>query len=196
MSFSDITMYETLIRPHQVDSVPPLTPIGEISEKLKRMEQRREEKRLRQIANSREAAGKRKSAEQGDPDEMGTTVARKRSRIEDEDKIKSSEGDQAPSVLYAESDLAPAKSEERQRTGSLALDPTEGQPPTKISVSKAFPEVRGHTSYLTFACLLPLPVDSCMPASTVDAPVAAHPPKDASSQVSLRFPVFSSILAD
>ena len=46
-------MYETLLRPHQVDAAPPLTPIGVVSEKLKQAEARREEKRLRQIANAR-----------------------------------------------------------------------------------------------------------------------------------------------
>lgn len=35
--------------------------------------------------------------------------------------------------------------------------PTTAPPPapTKINLSKALPEVRGHTSYLTFACLVP-----------------------------------------
>ena len=63
-------MYETLIRPHQVDAVPALPPIGHISEKLKKAEQKREEKRLRQIANPRAAAaGKRKRVDDVDDGE-------------------------------------------------------------------------------------------------------------------------------
>ena len=31
-----------------------------------------------------------------------------------------------------------------------------------LNVSKVFPEVRGHTSYLTFACLVPLPSDATL----------------------------------
>ena len=30
-------------------------------------------------------------------------------------------------------------------------------PPVKINIPKALPEARGHTSYLTFACLIPIP---------------------------------------
>ena len=35
-------MYETLLRPHQVDAVPALPPISQISEKLNKTEQKRE----------------------------------------------------------------------------------------------------------------------------------------------------------
>ncbi|KAJ6611381.1 1-methyladenosine methyltransferase catalytic subunit Gcd14 [Mycena sp. CBHHK59/15] len=48
--FSDITMYETLLRSHDVNQVPVLQSISEIEEKLKKGEEIREIKRLRQIA--------------------------------------------------------------------------------------------------------------------------------------------------
>jgi tRNA (adenine57-N1/adenine58-N1)-methyltransferase len=32
----------------------------------------------------------------------------------------------------------------------------------KLNVSRVFPEVRGHTSYLTFACLVPFPSDATL----------------------------------
>ena len=40
---------------------------------------------------------------------------------------------------------------------------TATTPPAKINVSKVLPEVRGHTSYLTFACLIPIPGFSAAP---------------------------------
>ena len=55
-------MYETLIRPHQVDVVPALPSIAAVADTLKRSEARREEKRLRQIAQAQRAA-KRKRGE-------------------------------------------------------------------------------------------------------------------------------------
>ncbi|KAH8114491.1 tRNA methyltransferase complex GCD14 subunit-domain-containing protein [Phellopilus nigrolimitatus] len=49
--FTDITMYETLLRPHEVHAIP-LLPINEVGDRLKRSEIRREEKRLKQVALS------------------------------------------------------------------------------------------------------------------------------------------------
>lgn len=170
-----ITMYETLIRPQQVDAVPALSPIGEISAKLKKAEQRREEKRLRQIANSRAA---RKSASEGKRKRDNTTMqaseevdvpVEKKPKTEEEAQEaepKASESGERAGLsevtameLEVESESADMQQEELPQTAVapcteeslLHLD----EQPAKISVSKTFPEVRGHTSYLTFACLLP-----------------------------------------
>ena len=56
---AEITMYETLLRPHQVDAVPPLVSVAAVGAQLKKAEARREEKRLRQIAQARAAKRKR-----------------------------------------------------------------------------------------------------------------------------------------
>ncbi|KAI0947086.1 hypothetical protein AcV7_009610 [Taiwanofungus camphoratus] len=150
-------MYETLIRPHQIDAIPSLVPISEISERLKKAEQRREEKRLRQIANSRAVATKRKRESTAEADaEAGVTG--KRPKTDDESESKASEHEQ-PASVAKESDPGPTqllRLDESNTSSGVDLDPTPiDPPPTKLSVSKAFPEVRGHTSYLTFACLLP-----------------------------------------
>ncbi|KAJ8454303.1 hypothetical protein ONZ51_g13105 [Trametes cubensis] len=67
---TEITMYETLLRPHQVDTTPALEPIGAVAARLKQAEARREEKRLRQIAHARlgieRRAAKRKAGEEED----------------------------------------------------------------------------------------------------------------------------------
>ena len=49
-------MYETLVRPIEVFQIPPLQPISIVSEKLKKSELKREDKRLRQIAANKAAA--------------------------------------------------------------------------------------------------------------------------------------------
>jgi len=69
--FTDITMYETLLRPHEVSQVPRLVQIDTITEKLKQFERSREDKRQRQIATSRarrNATEKRKREDDGNAD--------------------------------------------------------------------------------------------------------------------------------
>lgn len=148
-------MYETLLRPHQVDAVPALPPISQIGEKLKKAEQKREEKRLRQIANSRAAAaGKRKrpdDVDDGDGDRAEGSAG-KRPKTDDEDDVMHNEEEQLPQAGNQQpSASAPAEDAEV----ALPVAATETPAPKKTTVSKTFPEVRGHTSYLTFACLLP-----------------------------------------
>ena len=48
-------MYETFVRPIEVFQIPPLQPISIVSERLKRSELKREDKRLRQIAANKAA---------------------------------------------------------------------------------------------------------------------------------------------
>lgn len=140
-------MFETLLRPHDVTHVPVLPSIDEATEKLKKAEIKREEKRLRQIATG--AKRKRDGENVGqqdltqDPDSTGS----KRARIEDEDSAPRLDESEPPSIdadpsrdLFMSSQPIPS-----------AVNPALA---AKVSVSKALSEVRGHTSYLTFACLL------------------------------------------
>jgi len=140
-------MYETLLRPQDVNQVPTLTHISEVSDKLKLSELKREEKRLKQIANSRL---KRKREE--NPDEEVSVRANdpglKRIKTDDEDGTEcpaENEGPEGP--ILRESLQVPMT--------SLAATSSAPPPISKINVSKTVAEVRGHTSYLTFACLLP-----------------------------------------
>jgi hypothetical protein len=147
---TDITMYETLIRPHEVNQVPTLLPIGEVSEKLKKAEQKREEKRLRQIANARSnPRGKRKRGDAADGEiiEAVEDTGNKRVKTDDEDEVGSRiETSQSVEMVSLPDTFSP--SGEPQPT-----DPYTSS--TKMNIFKAMPEVRGHTSYLTFACLVP-----------------------------------------
>lgn len=209
----EITMYETLLRPHEVAQVPQLQSIEKVSEKLKDAEKRREEKRLRQIANNkaRLAATATTGAEPVSPT---SGISAKRKRDNDNDELPSDEstlpdldpGDAPPDTKRAKADEGGEgiEAEVDAVTASVQVDmikaaDVEGKlavdesrmaitafsspvPSSRISVSNALPEVRGHTSYLTFAVLVPFPA----PVDPSGREEAAPAPKpDASSAASL-----------
>ncbi|TFK87492.1 tRNA methyltransferase complex GCD14 subunit [Polyporus arcularius HHB13444] len=183
--FTEITMYETLLRPHQVESTPPLTPISVVSDRLKQSEARREEKRLRQIANAR--AGAERRAKRKAEEEAANEKDGKRIKSDGE-----GESDPVPPEVQAQ--------DERAATDGMRLDgaadvaaaspiraassapvedatTTEGSEPQKITLSKTFAEVRGHTSYLTFAVLLPAAVrEVAATATSVTVSAESTPP--------------------
>jgi len=136
VGFTEITMYETLLRPQDVNQISPLPHVSEIGDKIKQSEIRREEKRLKQIANSRL---KRKRGQES-PDDSGS----KRPRSVVEEHSDSLPPDDAVFSIIREPSQPPEPSTSRMSATS------------KITVSKTLNEVRGHSSYLTFACLLPL----------------------------------------
>ncbi|KAJ6585401.1 tRNA methyltransferase complex GCD14 subunit [Mycena capillaripes] len=167
--FSDITMYETLVRPHDVTHVPLLQSVTEVAEKLKKTEEVKEIKRLRQIAagqRSREnphGEKRKRSEEMNEHEEPAVTEAEDSGsgkRLKTDDEMD----DGTPSQDAADV----SRSRDEASTHNARAGASIFAPPAKISVSKAIPEVRGHTSYLTFATLLP--------------PMPPAPPEDAPSQ--------------
>lgn len=175
--FTEITMYEALVRAHDVSHVPVLTPICEISEKLKQAERKREDKRLKQIATNR--ATKRKREGEGDlhdqeqrHDAAEADESSGSKRVKKDDEDTSITDTHAPDTERQMMDVEPRADASTSvstdgttgipvtSTTSTSTLPTSSPsfvPATKMSVSKAFSEVRGHTSYLTFACLQPFP---------------------------------------
>ena len=189
----DITMYETLIRPHQVDILPSLPLISTVSDQLKQSEVRRETKRLRQIANSRSSkGGKRKPVADEEEDKVEGKDVRKK-RVKTDEPTDNTEENPAVNLADPNTNMItttpppppppppPSSSSSAllslsstvPGTERLAIDPIpvsskqsgdtsqndttpSSSSSSKMSVSKAFPEVRGHTSYLTFAVLLPI----------------------------------------
>jgi hypothetical protein len=152
-------MYETLIRPHEVNQIPTPLFIDEVSEKLKKAEQKREEKRLRQIANARSNPnGKRKrgGAADGEINEVAEEMGNKRVKTDDEDEARSriEVGSSEANCDLAEP-VQGASLLDAFSSGSEVQSMDPHMSATKINLSKAMPEVRGHTSYLTFACLVP-----------------------------------------
>ena len=182
---AEITMYETLLRPHQVDAVPPLVSVATVGAQLKKAEARREEKRLRQIAQARAAKRKRGEAvgdDNGDDGGAGKGDTGKRAKTDtagadDTGDVPMSvaSGTATPVVVSAAAAEAQAQ-EDTQEEEEAALP--------NISVSKAFPEVRGHTSYLTFAVLLPSggAYSSASPTSNPATPKVETPLPPSTSQ--------------
>jgi len=170
--FTDITMYETLIRPHEVSQVPSLPAIGEICEKLKKAEHKREEKRLRQIANSRSnPSGKRKRGDGADEEiiQVAEDTWNKRVKTYDEDDTGSQ--------IDVETSEANCDHPQSVQIGRSEVQPTDAYTSTtKINVSKVMPEVRGHTSYLTFACLVPVSLseDTTSIINATDKDISSH----------------------
>ncbi|KAF9013152.1 1-methyladenosine methyltransferase catalytic subunit Gcd14 [Cyathus striatus] len=146
--FTEITMYETLLRPHEITSVPPPLPVSQISTKLKAAERRREDKRLIQIAANKArsaAAGNNAAKRKREPSEEDTGKRVKIVSKEEEETIVKAQD-------VEETDPIDAGEDEE-------LEQQHSEEEKNISVSRALPEVRGHTSYLTFACLVPFFLD-------------------------------------
>lgn len=155
--FSDITMYETLVRSHDVAQVPVLQSVSEIGDKLKKAEEIREIKRLRQIAagqRSRENphGEKRKRDDAMEVEVLPTVTEAEDSgsgkRLKTDDEMT----DATLSRITHDGDVSRSLD---GATRTPHTGPNHSGLPAKISVSKAAAEVRGHTSYLTFATLLP-----------------------------------------
>ncbi|KZO97016.1 tRNA methyltransferase complex subunit Cpd1 [Calocera viscosa TUFC12733] len=120
-TFSDVTMYETLLRPSEVQPIS-LQSVDTVADKLKIGEVQKEARRLRQIEAS---------------------VGGQKRKLEELDSAADS----------ADSNDGTTIQQQDPKHNGPALSKTTID--TAI-VSKAPQEVRGHTSYLTFATLLPV----------------------------------------
>jgi tRNA (adenine57-N1/adenine58-N1)-methyltransferase len=189
-SHVEITMYETLLRPHEVAQVPQLQPIGQVSENLKEAEKRREEKRLRQIANNkaRQAAIAPTVPSPTEPESAPT----KRKREDEDDchtpsdlapdgaspepKRVKSDGE-ATHIITASVQMDVEDFDREMMVDESPIEVGDSSPVSKprISVSNALPDVRGHTSYLTFAVLVPLSTLHVDPPSAIAEAVTSAP---------------------
>ncbi|KAK7048705.1 adenine(58)-N(1)-methyltransferase catalytic subunit TRM61 [Favolaschia claudopus] len=151
--FSDITMYETLVRPQDVSPIPVLQSINDVADKLKKAEGIREIKRLRQIA-----AGQRHNSNNNN-DPHGEK--RKRTSSDGEQEVPlAADGEDSGNGKRLKTD------DEDMMDDALEESAAPAATPAKISLSKTIPEVRGHTSYLTFATLLPpIPISPVAPTA-------------------------------
>jgi len=203
--FTEITMYETLMRPHEASQVPPLKSVRQVGEELKDMAVRREERRLRQIASSAASRAKRKREEAGDEpdlDEAQEDSSLKRIKTGEGEGDKTSTAKVGAGIRKGDDDHDGSASSNAGTNLNFATDPEaatdpieypdgpagEGARPNRrvghdsvngsnsvsgddgsgghLNVSRVFPEVRGHTSYLTFACLVPFHSDATPRNST------------------------------
>lgn len=155
---TELTMYETLVRPHDVHQIPRLVSIETVMGQVKLHELKKEQRRLQQVAasdkkrNSRKR--KREDEEEGGPDlDLGTGDQKRRRDVDAAAPHPSTAGLIAVTAATPDADSStldpPHQTLSRQdaRLASLA---------TSTPMAKPMPEVRGHTSYLTFASLLPI----------------------------------------
>ncbi|TXT11007.1 hypothetical protein VHUM_01758 [Vanrija humicola] len=188
--FSDIATQEVLIRTYDLVPPPPqnshhLEDVSQITQRLRDHEKRKEERRVTQMRNAREKARILK-------EQQAREEAEARGETEGESKEPSDEKETTKKVRTEEPQAAAS---EDPVAGTE--DPTESaSAPTTIydepSVAwnsmvliKPSPEMRGHTSYLTFATLYPAAIreqlaaqdeaTSRVPASTTRVARTAEP---------------------
>jgi hypothetical protein len=145
----DITMYESSIRPHDVYQVPRPITVSEIIARVKAKEASNEERRLRQIQASRQQNRKRKR--QGTGEEPGEDEPPSKRRKDDAEEAAEEDTDNLEAGRATEPSITP-----RPKPRIENMD-------HKVPMSKPISEVRGHTSYLTFAVLLPLEISILSP---------------------------------
>lgn len=156
----DISTQEVLIRTHELVAPPPntayLSSISSVVSYLREHEQRKEERRLLQIKTAKENNRKVKGIEADDAiPVMGETGSKRKL--------------EQPSVSGSDN-VAPANSP--PKTNLLWTEPPNTLPSTVLT--KPSPEMKGHTSYLTFAVLYPesirLSIAARETSSRVEAP--------------------------
>ena len=157
---SDITMYETLLRPHEVNHAPCPVQIDTVTEKLKQQERNREDKRQRQIAASRARRHIMDKREREDDNNAGGVVDRDPDCHEPEAKKAktSAPSDDAPDVvmeIYEDLGDQPPPAAPDVADSAMPSPPLPAPVPKIQALSRHSKEVRGHTSFLTLACLLP-----------------------------------------
>lgn len=152
-------MYEALLRPHEVSQVPAPISIESVVAKSREAELEREARRQRQIAASKALKRKRAAADGNtDRDDEHAGKRAKAEQIADEEL-----------ELYEKTDVEPAPVVTRPSKAPTPNPPVSSDTleTTRVIVSRPFPEVRGHTSYLTFACH---PISRTSPPAIPSAP--------------------------
>lgn len=167
---SGVTMYETLLRPQEVSSVA-LPSIDTVISKLRKAEVAGEERRLRQIelAKVRNKRKREEAASNGVAEgketfhSNGTSVPpppkrRKQAESDDVNRLTTMEDGEVEDVNSQNEPESPATSNGRHKPSRQSHNQAGGsssQIAPTLQVAHPLAEVRGHTSYLTFAVLLP-----------------------------------------
>ncbi|KAG9045128.1 hypothetical protein FS837_006986 [Tulasnella sp. UAMH 9824] len=171
-------MYETLLRTIDVGSYPPLKSVGTVAEKLKDADVKREARRVKQIEDSAIRA-----KEKGKKNAIGTGVqdmeiveeaenphGQKRKAEEDSAANGQSNAPHGEDIEAGPSTKKPKPDGPSPLTLEVV---TEKAALERISLGKPFPEQRGHTSYLTFAILLPTVYPGAREPANIENPMAS-----------------------
>ncbi|WOO78856.1 tRNA (adenine(58)-N(1))-methyltransferase catalytic subunit TRM61 [Vanrija pseudolonga] len=175
--FSDVATQEVLIRTYDLVPPPPqnshhLEDVSQITQRLRDHEKRKEERRVTQMRNAREKArilkeqqAKEEAEARGETEGESKEVDMAEDGTASRDKRKPSD---EPSDEKESSKKPRTEGPEATTSEDLVADtedPTEPTPTTiydepsvawnSMVLIKPSPEMRGHTSYLTFATLYP-----------------------------------------
>lgn len=155
--FTDIATYESLVRTHDsITNVAPLEPISTVVERIREHERKREARRLVQIAQSR-AERARKEAAQAQAHGEAPAPALPAKRKAESAPVESAPEEPAP----APAEPSPEEPAPAEPPAEILYNPGFGQKVERRRIdlanvySRPYPQMRGHTSYLTFAVLLP-----------------------------------------
>ncbi|GAA6063618.1 hypothetical protein JCM10212_006441 [Sporobolomyces blumeae] len=174
LGFSDITMYETLTRTHDpVPLIPVLKPVSTVIERLHEVEVKKERRREIQIEDAKRRRDEREKRKREEGADEGSGKAGPRKEVDDADdadddahkekKVKLDRGEEETNVEERDDEAPSSATTTRPSTPNPAStgSSTRAAPVPAAKVEKEFvlkpgPYSRGHTSFLTFAVLLPV----------------------------------------
>ncbi|KAG8691888.1 tRNA (adenine-N(1)-)-methyltransferase catalytic subunit trm61 [Ceratobasidium sp. 423] len=156
LGFTGVTMHETLTKPHDICSAPMQT-VEDAASRLRDIETRKEQRRLKQI----ESAARDKKRKRIDGNEGGQdNDSSKRAKVESQEQSVEESLPELDSPGPLPKNPPSAQPKRGPHTSATSSAVPEGE---RYIVSKPFSEVRGHTSYLTFAMLVPSTCDTTLP---------------------------------
>ena len=144
-------MYEALIRNYDVQTVE-LPSVAEHQRKLKDVETKKAERRKFQINESKERKAQleaKKAVEGAASTEDSTKRERDEEEPEESAKRQKLDEDEAPN------EAAPQTVASGTTNGAQPAARSQPIEPTKVLTSRQLTQIRGHTSFLTFATLVP-----------------------------------------
>ncbi|CAK9786663.1 tRNA methyltransferase complex GCD14 subunit [Cutaneotrichosporon oleaginosum] len=177
--FSDISTQEVLTRTYDLMMPPPpgshhLKSVSSITQRLRTHEKRKEERRVIQMRNAREKV--RLAKEAAEAEEVAAAGAAEGMEV---DAAETSEKRKQPDSEDTEKEAKKARAEGAEGAAEEApQDDLEGlydEPPVAWSsmvLTKPSPEMRGHTSYLTFATFYPASIRAQISAQVQDGTTA------------------------
>ncbi|CAE6519978.1 unnamed protein product [Rhizoctonia solani] len=171
LSYIGVTMHETLTKPHDICNAPMQTVEGAAS-RLRDIETRKEQRRLKQIESA--AQDKKRKRINGNEEEQENDPSK---RVKVESQVQSVE--ESLPELNPSASLPNNPSSAQPKRGPHANATPSASEGERYIVSKPFSEVRGHTSYLTFAILVPSTCDSTQPKEPIEVEPAGDEPNPA-----------------
>ena len=160
--------------------------VEDVAARLREIEVRKEERRLNQIERSNRDKKRKRLEENGEEHTEDATKkakidadAQSNARLEDEMEDLRSVVESTPArKLTSISDPAATSSKSKskpkkgpQHPNAMVLSTSDTE---RYIVSKPFGEVRGHTSYLTFAMLVPTPHDGDQSSEVIQNAPPTH----------------------